>query len=435
MRANMGDVLANDKVYVKDLRKRFYDSRGSPFWATAGVSFGVKKGESFGLLGPNGAGKTTLFNMLSGDVTIGPPDTGTIVIDDVENVDSDFAYARQILGLCPQFDKIWPKISAEAHLRLYARITGQYYPRTAERARTASDEAGGESEPLLTGGDWGEERIQRFLSEVSLSEEDAKRPSGGYSGGMKRKLSVAFTLITDPELVFFDEMSAGVDIVAQRALWTKLIHRPVGQTVISTTHSMMEADATCDKLAILVGGRLQCFGVTSRIKELYGSGYHLELILKDSDSIFDEDEEASTSHRRKSYGEKVNEVRTSGVEAPEGNVTPLITSIKDHLASHGMENVPSITTLEKMPFGAGRGRLVLGIGVDHTAACAGVGAADFAAKQGNLSRVLSPIFEWCLADSMGMVEDFSLGEPTLEQVFLRFAKQQEMLDSLRGLGD
>ncbi|CAD7953833.1 unnamed protein product [Amoebophrya sp. A25] len=427
-----------DKVYVQDVRKRFYDSRKNPFWATAGVSFGVKKGESFGLLGPNGAGKTTLFNMLSGDLNIGPPDTGAIVVDGTEQVDTQFEHGYQIMGLCPQFDKIWPKVTAEGHLRLYARLCGQYYP--------PSGATGGENETLMgREGDWGEKRIQRFLREVSLSAEDAKRPSGGYSGGMKRKLSVAFTLITDPELVFFDEMSAGVDIVAQRALWTKLIDRPLGQTIVSTTHSMVEADSTCDKLAILVGGRLQCFGSTARIKQVYGSGFHLELILRNADAIFADEEEgpaaSNGSRRRSSYGNIVMNARSAGMShliQEDASSRPLVQSIQNFLQSRGVnvgggQGGLSITTLEKMPFGGGRGRLVLGIGVDQEAA--NPAAAQKAAENAAPLRVLSPIFEWCLTDSMGMVEDFSLGEPTLEQIFLRFAKQQELLDAMRGLGN
>lgn len=103
--------------------------------------------------------------------------------------------------------------------------------------------------------DYGEVRLSRFLREVGLSEYDADRPAGCYSGGMKRKLSVAMTLVTDPDVCYLDEMSAGVDIIAQRNLWDKLVNRPAGQTIITTTHSMMEADATCDRVGILVGGR------------------------------------------------------------------------------------------------------------------------------------------------------------------------------------
>ena len=152
------------------------------------------------------------------------------------------------------------------------RLAGTYY-----KPEDSEMQTNGENSPLLglgAGGvdeetgqayspDYGEARISRFLREVSLSEKDADELTEGYSGGMKRKLSVAITLITDPTLVFLDEMSAGVDIVAQQALWNKIIHRPQAQTIITTTHSMMEADAVSDRLGILVQGKLKCLGTTS----------------------------------------------------------------------------------------------------------------------------------------------------------------------------
>ena len=128
----------------------------------------------------------------------------------------------------------------------------------------------------------GEKRIDAFLALVGLSAADADRPSGTYSGGMKRKLSVACTLITDPQLLFLDEMSAGVDIVAQRTLWRLLVQRPRGQTIVSTTHSMLEADSTCDRIGILVSGKLRCLGDSARLKRMYGAGHHLELTVDSS---------------------------------------------------------------------------------------------------------------------------------------------------------
>ncbi|CAD7959169.1 unnamed protein product [Amoebophrya sp. A120] len=237
-------------------------------WATKNVTFGVYEGECFGLLGPNGAGKTTLFNLLSGTEMV---DVGRISIygqDCVNTKEASYTVgsfpqaAREKMGLAPQFDKLWPHVSGRAHLRLFSKCCGTYMRE-------------GELDPEA-----GEKRISTFLKQVSLSEIDADRKTEEYSGGMKRKLSVALTLITEPKLVFLDEMSAGVDIVAQQSLWRKLINRPKGQTIITTTHSMMEADATSDRIGILVGGKLKCLGSTHRIKSQYGNGYQLELLVR-----------------------------------------------------------------------------------------------------------------------------------------------------------
>ncbi|CAD7966528.1 unnamed protein product [Amoebophrya sp. A120] len=317
------DVVAEEKMTkqerdsedfaldVTSVYKQFRDQTSSKLnWATNGVTLRVKEGECFGLLGPNGAGKTTLFSLISGNDDIGGADLGTISILRKDTSTDGFASANQVTGLAPQFDKLWPHVSGRAHLRLFAKCTGFYYPPAKEdhlvrtpvenkkenhgdqikgeqeknssvennvdQGRTSSNPLWKQVSPLH---DFGEARISRLLREVSLSEKDADRPAEEYSGGMKRKLSVAMTMITDPSIVFLDEMSAGVDIVAQRSLWDKLINRPKNQTIISTTHSMMEADATSERIGILVGGRLKCLGSTSRIKSLYGDGYHLELIL------------------------------------------------------------------------------------------------------------------------------------------------------------
>ena len=144
-------------------------------------------------------------------------------------------------GIVPQFDCLLDHCTGREHLRVYARLSGLYYPAKDDRDRR------GDEEPLLAGGEQakpltGEARVDAYLALVGLSSRDGDRPAGDYSGGMKRKLSVACTLITDPELLFLDEMCAGVDIVAQRTLWRLLVTRPPGQTIISTTHSMLEAD-------------------------------------------------------------------------------------------------------------------------------------------------------------------------------------------------
>merc|ERR1711972_666519 len=115
---------------------------------------------------------------------------------------------------------------------------------------------------------------------MGFSNFDADKPTAGYSGGMRRKLSLAIALIGSPPTLLLDEPSAAVDVAAKRHLWRAVRQREQGQTVILTTHSMEEAEALSDRLAIQVAGRLRCVGSPAHIKATYGSGYQLELHVK-----------------------------------------------------------------------------------------------------------------------------------------------------------
>ncbi|CAD7939098.1 unnamed protein product [Amoebophrya sp. A25] len=375
-----------DAVVVSDVRKRFYNPNGTAFWATRGVSLGVKRGECFGLLGPNGAGKSTLFNLITGDSETGGVSSGKILIKGQDCYADNFSVASKIGGLAPQFDKLWPKMSGIAHLRFYARVAGTYYPPAKESNSNKHDSDSDEedTERLLGGPfhkDYGEDLIERTLRDVSLSMKDADMPTETYSGGMKRKLSVALTMVTEPEVVFLDEMSAGVDLGAQRYLWNKLIHRPAGQTIISTTHSMMEADATCDRVGILVRGRLECLGRTEQIKEKYGSGYHLEISIPKPEGP--------------QPGEKAKDLQES-----------LCGSVEDLRAQ-------DIILLEELSISETSSRLTF----------------ELHGQKGKKLK-LAPIFRWCLKkQESGELIEYGLGQPTLEQVFLRFARIQEQFEA------
>mmetsp|Transcript_9172 Transcript_9172/g.22484 ORF Transcript_9172/g.22484 Transcript_9172/m.22484 type:complete len:818 (+) Transcript_9172:518-2971(+) len=434
-------------------------------WATKGVTLGIQPGESFGLLGPNGAGKTTLFNLMVGSDDIGAPTSGSVRIMNVDAHEDGFKKAAALLGLAPQFDKLIPYATARQHLRLFSKCCGTYYEYDGGGENKSGDGAGsskrrhvGEAEPLLVPSgpgdatasteatDFGERRISRFLREVSLSEKDADRPAEEYSGGMKRKLSVAMTLITDPKVVFLDEMSAGVDIVAQQSLWNKIIHRPPNQTVISTTHSMMEADAVSDRIGILVAGRLKCLGETSRIKSVYGTGYHLELTLAGAEvdkelratSIEGEQNQTAAGGNAVPGGavavqmgprggsqaaaKKTRSSKSSG--SPGGTSTKSTSSIESKIVASLLKyetgaEVAKVRVLEKMWFTGGKTRLKLVLGLGQS-------------LHEKRALNLAAIFQWILADPLKIIEDHSLGEPTLEQVFLKFAKEQEFIDAAAG---
>jgi ATP-binding cassette subfamily A (ABC1) protein 3 len=221
------------------------------------VSFNVNPEECFALLGVNGAGKTTTFKILTGEVF---SDSGSAYIGGF-NVSKQLSKARNLIGYCPQFDAISELLTGKEHLELYAHIKG--IPK-----------------------DKVQEQVEYMLQNMDLSQyRDVL--AGTYSGGNKRKLSVAMALIGNPSVVFLDEPSAGMDPEARKKMW-KILGRIKKQksAVILTTHSMEEAEALCDRMTIMVRGRLKCIGTSTWIKNKFGDGYEIEVKVEPPEKDF-----------------------------------------------------------------------------------------------------------------------------------------------------
>ncbi|XP_055968962.1 phospholipid-transporting ATPase ABCA7 [Sorex fumeus] len=235
-----GDVLV-----LKDLTKVY---RGQRTPAVNRLCLGIPPGECFGLLGVNGAGKTTTFRMVTGDML---PSRGEAVLAG-HSVAKDPTAAHLHMGYCPQFDAIFPQLTAREHLQLFARLRG--IPE-AQVAQTAS----------------------RGLVRLGL-QQYADRPAGTYSGGNKRKLATAVALVGEPAVIFLDEPTTGMDPGARRFLWNSLLSVVrEGRSVVLTSHSMEECEALCTRLAIMVNGRFRCLGSVQHLKNRFGSGYTLTL--------------------------------------------------------------------------------------------------------------------------------------------------------------
>jgi ATP-binding cassette, subfamily A (ABC1), member 3 len=178
---------------------------------------------------------------------------------------------RRRVGYCPQFDAHFSNMTGREHVELYAAIKGV-------------------PSNLVS------KAVDQKLAEVGLSDFDSKRVSSGYSGGMKRKLSVACATIGQPQLVFLDEPSTGMDPVARRDLWAVISEMVSGgsipdderTSVILTTHSMEECEALCPRIGIMANGRLSCLGSAQHLKSRFGQGFQVELKTKIVDST-DED--------------------------------------------------------------------------------------------------------------------------------------------------
>lgn len=167
---------------------------------------------------------------------------------------------RRRIGYCPQFDAHFASLSGRHHVELYASIKG-VPPEFVKEAAALK------------------------LQEVGLSEFDSDRLCANYSGGMKRRLSLACATIGQPQIVFLDECSTGVDPVARREIWQLVSDMVAGRnypqkektSVILTTHSMEECEALCPRIGIMANGRLRCLGSAQHLKNKFGQGYQIEL--------------------------------------------------------------------------------------------------------------------------------------------------------------
>ncbi|XP_074292563.1 ABC transporter A family member 2-like [Silene latifolia] len=215
------------------------------YHALRGLWVNFAKDQLFCLLGPNGAGKTTAINCLTG---ISPATSGDALIYGNSILSSvGMTNIRKRIGLCPQFDILWDVLTGQEHLNLFAMIKG-LPPATISTV------------------------TQNSLAEVRLTNA-AKMRTSSYSGGMKRRLSVAIALIGDPKLIILDEPTTGMDPISRRHVWDIIENAKRGRAIILTTHSMEEADILSDRIGIMAKGRLRCVGTSTRLKSRFGTGF------------------------------------------------------------------------------------------------------------------------------------------------------------------
>lgn len=217
--------------------KKFYKNRP----AVNGISLHIQKGEFYGLLGPNGAGKTTTISMLS---TILKPDEGHIFIKE-KNIRSSKTESKQIIGVVPQEIALYEDLSAYQNLLFWG---GMY--RVPKK-------------PLSN-------RIDKTLKLLGLFERKNDKIRT-YSGGMKRRINIAAALLHQPEILFMDEPTVGIDPQSRNLIFevVEKLHQE-GLTIIYTTHYMEEAERLCDRIGIIDNGKIIAEGTLNQLKQNSG---------------------------------------------------------------------------------------------------------------------------------------------------------------------
>ena len=242
-------------IEVRDLTRTYRTTTGVirrrplEVQAVRGISFAVERGELFGLLGPNGAGKTTTIKML---ITLLLPTSGEARVLGRDVVD-DAREVRKRIGYVFGGDRgLYERLSAYDNLRYFAELYG--VSGAKQRAR-----------------------IDEVLELVGLKGRESERVEG-YSRGMRQRLHIARGILHDPEVVFLDEPTIGVDPVGARELRTTIAGLvAAGKTVLLTTHYMFEADALCDRIAVIAKGRIVGEGTPTALKARVTEGHVTEV--------------------------------------------------------------------------------------------------------------------------------------------------------------
>ncbi len=217
-----------NSIETKNLTKKFKDKI-----AVNGIDLKIKQGELFALLGVNGAGKTTTIKMLSGLIL---PTSGDIIIEDM-NMKKDVYKIKEVLNVSPQETAIAPNLTVKENLEFMA---GVYQIKNKDS------------------------KINELIKQFKLDEVLNKKAKT-LSGGWQRKVSIAISLINDPRILFLDEPTLGLDVIARKELW-KIINSLKGKiTIILTTHYMEEAESLSDRIGIMSNGKLVDIGTSKEL--------------------------------------------------------------------------------------------------------------------------------------------------------------------------
>lgn len=217
-----------NSIETKDLTKKYKDKV-----AVNGINLQIKEGELFALLGVNGAGKTTTIKMLSGLIL---PTSGEIKIENMD-MKKDVFKIKEILNVSPQETAIAPNLTVKENLEFMA---GVYQINDKEN------------------------KINELIKQFKL-EEVLNKKAKTLSGGWQRKVSIAISLINNPKILFLDEPTLGLDVIARKELWNIITKLKGEKTIILTTHYMEEAESLSDRIGIMANGNLIDIGTAKEL--------------------------------------------------------------------------------------------------------------------------------------------------------------------------
>lgn len=219
-------------IVTKNLTKKYKDKI-----AVNSINLSINDGEMYALLGVNGAGKSTTIKMLS---CLIKPTSGDALLNG-NSIVSDSEKVKRIINVSPQETAVAPNLTVRENLELMARIYG-------------------------FGNEDAVSKVQKMIEDFELSDI-AKSKAKTLSGGWQRRLSIAMALISDPEILFLDEPTLGLDVLARRELWNKIGSLKGKITIILTTHYLEEAESLSDRIGIMVKGNLIAEGTAEELKQ------------------------------------------------------------------------------------------------------------------------------------------------------------------------
>lgn len=237
-------------IETKGLVKKFGD-----LTAVNGITLDIKKGEIFGLLGPNGAGKSTTINMLLGLLK---PTSGSVFVNGVD-MQKDPNRAKRIIGVVTQETVVEPELTGEQNLEIF----GKLYDVPQSKLKDKID----------------------FLLDLADLKSFRKSYAGTFSGGMKRRLETVKALIHDPDILFLDEPTTGLDIQNRTKMWALLreINSKRNVTILMTTQYLEEADQVCNRIAIIDHGKLIAVGTPTELRQKIGLSNVVEVAANKED--------------------------------------------------------------------------------------------------------------------------------------------------------
>jgi ABC-2 type transport system ATP-binding protein len=263
-----------------------------------GIDFDVAAGTVFALLGPNGAGKTTIINVLS---TLIPADMGEVRIAGYDVARQPGAI-RRVIGLTGQVSAVDVQFTGEENLRLMADLQH-------------------------LGREHGRRRVSELLERFELVD-DAKKPAMLYSGGMRRRLDLAMTLVGEPRIIFLDEPTTGLDPRSRRVMWD-IVRELVadGVTILLTTQYLEEADRLASRIALLDGGRIVAQGTPAELKRLVpGGSVRLQFLT-----------EAELDRAARAFGDGARDVQGLALQVPSDGGVDALRAVLDRLDAESIE--------------------------------------------------------------------------------------------------